>query len=266
MSVLIPMLLVIVIVIVNVMIFDHLNPPRRTGHLIVVKHIVVEQVFYVDVGVVAFHYLGVWLQASDYLAYALQLFGLHFGHLVEHNHVAELNLLDNQVFYILIVYIVTFEVVAAAEFVFHSQSVDHSHYAVEARGAELGVFIAHARNSGYGACYRLRLANSAGLYDYVVETAHLHDVGELFYEVHLQGAADATVLKSHQTLVFFAHYAAFLNEVGVNVDLSYIVDNHCKTNAFLVGKNVVDQCCLTTSEITGQKQDRSFLSTHISCF
>ena len=106
------------------------------------------------------------------------------------------------------------------------------------------------------------LADAAGFYDDIVEALHLHEFIYLLHKVGLEGAADASVLQGHQTVVLASDDSSLLDKVRINVDLSYIIDYYGKPYSFPVGKNVVDEGRLSASEITGQKQDRNCLFFH----
>ena len=90
---------------------------------------------------------------------------------------------------------------------------------------------------------------------WAIGSGSLHKVG-------LEGAADASVLQGHQTVVLASDDSSLLDKVRVNVDLSYVIDYYGEPYSFPVGKNVVDKGCLSASEITGQKQDRNCLVFH----
>ena len=117
-------------------------------------------------------------------------------------------------------------------------------------------------NAAYGLCNRLRFTNTAGFNHDIVEFASFHQVLDLLNQIRFQSTAYASVLKSHQTVIFLVHNATFLNEVSIYIDLSDVVDNHCKTDSFTIGKYMVDQCSLATAQITGQKQYRHFFICH----
>ena len=72
---------------------------------------------------------------------------------------------------------------------------------------------------------------------------------ELLHQIHLERTADTAVLQRHQTIIFCADYAAFLNQVGIDVHLAYVVHNHRKTNPFAIGKNTIEKRCLTATQI-----------------
>ena len=79
---------------------------------------------------------------------------------------------------------------------------------------------------------------------------------ELFNKVHLKSTAYAAVLQGHQTVVIHAYHASLLDKVGIDIYLAYIVYYNCKLNSLCVGKDAVEQSCLTAAQITGEQQDR----------
>ena len=101
---------------------------------------------------------------------------------------------------------------------------------------------------------RLRLTDTAGLDDDIVELLHHDDLVQLLDEVHLQGAADATILQGHQTVVLLPYHATFFNQVGIDVHLAYVVDNHGEFNAFTVVQYLVDHSGLAATEVTSEQQ------------
>ena len=153
------------------MALDLLDPGRRSGDGVVVEQSGVQQFVELHVAVVAFDYPGLGLQRADYLPDAPELFRTHLGGLVQQHHVAEFDLLDDEVLDVLLVYVVLQEEAAAFEFVLHPEGVHHGHYAVQPDGTVLVVFFPEVRDGGDGAGDGLRFADAAGLDHDVVETA-----------------------------------------------------------------------------------------------
>ena len=111
---------------------------------------------------------------------------------------------------------------------------------------------------------RFRLADTAGLYDNVVELSARHQFIQLLNEVSLQGTADAAVLQSHQAVILLGHHSPFLNEGRVYIDLAYIIDYHRKPDPLPIREDMVDQCCLAAAEISCQQQYRHFFQIHLT--
>ena len=78
------------------------------------------------------------------------------------------------------------------------------------------------------------LADSGSLDDNVIETLHVYDFLELFYQVHLQCAADATILERNERIIFLTYYATFFYKGCINIDFTNIVDDDGKLNTFFV--------------------------------
>ena len=118
----------------------------------------------------------------------------------------------------------------------------------------LAIFLAHLRYGTDGLCNRGWLTYSAGFYDDVVKSAETHYIVNLFYEIHFECAAYTAVLQSHEAIILTAHDTAFLYEVGININLTYIIDYHSEAYTALIGEYMVDQRGLSASEITREKQ------------
>ena len=112
----------------------------------------------------------------------------------------------------------------------------------------------------------LWLADATGFNYYVVEAVELHYVVELLYEIHLQGTADASVLKCHKALVFLPHDTAFLNKTSINVHFANVVDDNGKFYVFLVSENVIYKCCFSAAQITREQQYWSMSHFRLSLF
>ena len=156
--------------------------------------------------------------------------------LVEQDYVAELYLLENQVLDILLVQVLPHEAVSAGELVLKPESVHYGHYAVQA-GEDAAVLQprVHPGHGADGPGYRLRLADTAGLYDYVVEAPHLYQLRNLVHQVRLEGTADAAVLQGYQAVVLSADHPAALYQVRVYVHFSDIVHDDGEPDALLIG-------------------------------
>ena len=241
-------------------------PSGRSSHAFEVEHTGVEDAVKVDASVVAFDDFGSRLQGLDDLLDASQFFGFHFRSLVQQDDVAEFDLLDDKVFDILLVDVLARQVVAAGKLALHAQGVDYGNDAVQPADAVSGIHAAHRRYGADGLGNRLGLADAACFDDDVVEALHLQYVAYLFYQVHLQRTADAAVLQGYQAVVLLAYNAAFLDEVGVDIYFADVVDDDGKLDAAFVGQNLVDQCGLSTAQITGEQQYRNFFCIHEDCY
>ena len=190
----------------------------------------------------------------DDVADAFALVVAHLRSLVEQHDVAELNLLDEEVLDVFFLNVAALEVFATGKLALHPQCVDHCDNAVEAWNAMLDVLLAHVGNGADGLRDGLGLAYSARLDDDVVKAVELHDVVQLLDKVHLESAADASVLQCHQTLVFLPHDSALLDEARIDVNLSQVIDNDGKFYVLLISENMVYKRCLSAAQITREQQ------------
>ena len=145
-------------------------------------------------------------------------------------------MLDDQILDILFVDLGFEQVKTAAELVFHSQGIDHGDDTIEPGQAVFHIIHAHSGDRTDGLGDGCRLADAAGLNDDIVEALHTRDVAQLFDEVHLQRAADTSVLQGHKTLVFFAYDATLLYQGGIDVHFADVIDDDGKFDAALVGE------------------------------
>ena len=238
------------------------HPTRRNGSAAKVEGIGVEQRLELHVGIIGLDNGGIGLNNLQNCLDARQFFGAHFRHLVEQNHIAELDLLDDEVLDILLADVLLGEAITAGKLALQTQSIDHCHDAVETRHPETGDTRVHATDGADGLCNRLRLAYSTGLNYYIVELLHSGDIVDLLHEVHLQSTAYAAILQGHEAVVLLSYHTTLLNKGGIDVDFANVVDNYGKLDAFFVSEDMVDECSLSTAEITGQEQYRNLFVFH----
>ncbi len=212
----------------------------------------------VDITIVAFEYFSLSLKCTDDGLEFFQLLWFHIVHFVEQDDVAELDLLDDERSEVFLIDVLLHEFVAATKFVYHTQGVHDGNDAVQTEYSILDVFWTERRYGADGLCDRGWFADAACLDDDIIELLHVYDFFELFDEIHLQCAADASVLQSHERVVLLSHNATFLDECCVDVDFSDVIDDNCELDAFLIGQDSVKQCCLAASQITGQQQYWNF--------
>ena len=215
-----------------------------------IENIGIQETLDIHICVITLDNLRLKLNLTDNPLHLLQRLRLHIRHLVKQNHIAELNLLNDKVFDIFFLKILPLEILSAAELVHHSESIHDSDDAVKSRRSELRINPADSLHRRDCLGDRLRLTDTAGLDDDVVELVHLHNLDYLLHEVGLQSTADAPVLESDQTVVLLAHHSALLNKGCVNVYFTYIVHDDCEPYPFLILENTVHKSCLSTSEIS----------------
>lgn len=139
------------------------------------------------------------------------------------------------------------QVVSASEFVLQPQGIHHGHDAVEPRISLCRHLGSHLRDGTDGLCDGCRFADAAGLYHDIVEAVERDDVLQLLHEVHLQRAADATVLQGHQRVVLLVHDTSLLNEACIDVHLPDIVHDDRELDSLFVLQDTVEQRSLATA-------------------
>ena len=130
----------------------------------------------------------------------------------------------------------------------------------------LNILLAHVGNGADGLCDRFWLAYAACLDDDVVEAVELHDVVELLNEIHLERAADASVLQCHKALVLLAHNASLLDEAGININLTNVVDYNGKLDVLFVSENVIYERCFSAAQVAREQQHWSVFHFFIVFF
>ena len=213
---------------------DSLDPSSRGRNAVEVEQSGIQQPVKVHLRIVAFYYLRLRLKHTYDLPYPAELLRTDFRCLVQEYYIAELYLLYDQILDVFIIYILACQAVSAGEFALHAERIDHCHYAVEPADAVFAVCLAESRYGTYRLGDRFRLAYAAGLDDNIVEPLHLHQLEDLLHEVRFQSAAYASVLQCHETVVLASHDTAFLDELGIDVDFSYVIDNYGKPYSFPV--------------------------------
>ena len=236
--------------------FDGGDPGGGSRHPVEVEHAGVDDLVQVDVAVVAGQDPGLGVEGGDDALELPELIGRNLGRLVQEDDVAELHLLDDEALEVVLADVLLLERAAALELVPHPQGVHDGDDAVQVGEGLMDILGAEHRQGADGLGDGRRLADAAGLDDDVVEFPHRGDLRQLGHEVHLQGAADASVLQGHEAVVRLAHDAALLDEVRVDVHLADVVDDHGEFDALAVREDAVQERGLPAPEVPGQQQDR----------
>ena len=230
---------VIFVKMVVVGVFHFVDPCSRTCNAVEIETAGLDEFVQRNIAVVALDNLRFGLDSADNLADMVQFGGTHLRRFVQQNHVAELDLLDNQVLDIVLVQMLFFQAVASSELVPHTQGVHHGGDAVHYGHAVLGVRRSHGRIGTDSLRDRCGLANTAGLDDDIVEALRGHDVVQLLDEVSTKGATDASVLQGHERVVALRYYTALLDERSVNVYLAQVVYDYGEPDSLLILQNSV---------------------------
>ncbi len=228
------MVVVVMLFVFVMMAFHFAYPCGGGGDFVEIEHARIQYLVELHLAPVAFYDFSFGLECTDYRTDSPQFFGRDLGGFVEQDYIAELYLLDEQILDVILGKIALEQVASAGEFVPHAESIHHRHYTVQMHIPVLDILRAHSGNGTDGLGNGFRLANAARLYHYIVKTAHGCDFRELLDEIHFEGTADTSVLESDEALVLFADNAAFLYEVGIDIHLSYVIDNDCEFDSFPV--------------------------------
>ena len=216
--------------------------------------------------IVALEDLSLRLDSADNLLQVLQLLRLYICDLIEKDDVTEFHLLDYERSEILLIKIWLHQVRTIGKLILHTKCIHDCYDAVKTQDAVLDILRAQGWDRADGLCNRCRLADTACLYYNIVETLHIYNLLELFYEVHLQGTANTSILERNQGIILLAYHATFLYESCINIHLTNIIDDNGKLDTLLVSQNLVEQGSLTTAQIACQKQDWNFFIVHKSLF
>ena len=136
-------MMVVFVFVVVVVAFDCVNPCCGSGYPVEIEHVGVENFRQVDVAVVAFDDFCFGLERTDNGPDAAGFLAADFRNLVEKNNVAELNLLDDEVFDIVFCEVLALQFLAACKFALHTQCVDYSDDTVELWNTVADIFSAH---------------------------------------------------------------------------------------------------------------------------
>ncbi len=127
------------------------------------------------------------------------------------------------------------------------EGIHHRHHAVDggpARQVDAVFFVHEAERLSHGN----RLGDTCGLDEQVVEALLPGQLFNLDHQVFAKGTADAAVRHLHQPLFGAGERVFALNQLGINVDLAHVVNDHGHFQALLVVQDVVEQGSLSGSE------------------
>ncbi len=177
--------------------------------------------------------------------------------LVQHDHVAELDLFDQQIDHGAVVLVVArlaavAQIVGLVEVLREMRGVDHGDDGVEpgqaVQRAAVFVFERECFGDGQRFCH-------AGRFDQqIVEAPLACQRGDLDQQVLAQRAADAAVGQLDQPLAGLRQHA-FADQARIDVDVGQVVDDDRHALAFAVGQHVLQQRGLAGAEEAGQYGD-----------
>ena len=103
---------------------------------------------------------------------------------------------------------------------------------------------------------RLGFDKAKGMYN-IGETKELYIFEQLVENLKkVTTAADAWVLQGYEALVLLSHHTTLLYECGVDIHLSYVVDDDGKFYTLLIAEYAIEQCGLSAAEVSCQQQHR----------
>ena len=158
-------------------------------------------------------------------------------------------MLNHEIGDIFLIDVFALQVLSAVELIAQAKCIHNGSNAIQTSNTVLNHGWIHGGNTAKRLCDRSRLTNTAGLNHDVVEFLQARNVVNLFHQVRLQRAADATILKSHKAVVLLAHDATFLNEAGIDVYFTDIVYYYGKFDAVAVRQNAVDECGFSAAQV-----------------
>jgi hypothetical protein len=210
------------------------------------------------VGMVRLDDLRIRVQAADDLARRVHLMRLRVGDLVQDHHVGELDLVGQQMHQrarVLLAHrlaAIAQEIVAGivAQQVHGVDDRDHRVEPCDVRQA-FARLVAEIEGRSDGERFR----NAGGFDQQVVEAPLAGEAAHLLQEIVAQGAADAAVRHLHQRLVGARQRAVGAHEIGVDVHLGHVVDDHRDAPALAVVQDTVQKRGLAGPEEAGENGD-----------
>ena len=88
-------------------------------------------------------------------------------------------------------------------------------------------------------CNGHRLTHAGSLDDDIVKRTGFGQIPELYGQILLQRAADASVRQGDQTVVLRSDNTAAADQLCIDIDLSDIIDDHRCTDSLLICQNMV---------------------------
>ena len=113
--------------------------------------------------------------------------------------------------------------------------------------------VTHTWDRIYRLCNRSRLTDTTGLNNDIIKLLELYDIVELLNKVHLQSTADTSILQCNKGIILLIYYSTLFYKVGIDIYFTDIIYDNGKFYTFFIVKNTIEECCLTTSQITCQK-------------
>jgi hypothetical protein len=202
------------------------------------------------------------IEGADDFQRSSELARRSVARLVEHDHVGEFDLLDQQVDEAALVVVAKRfpalpQEVGGGIILTQVHRIDDGHHRVEPRdvGKACAVVVAKIERRGN----RKRLGDAGRFDQQVIEAAVLRQRAHFVQQVFAQGAADAAVGHLDQFLICPREIgAAVADEVGIDVHLAHVVDEHRDLQPLPVVQDMIHQRRFPRAEESGQNGDGQF--------
>ena len=243
-------------VVVLVIVLDGLDPAGGHGDFFIVEPVGVEDFFHRYIAVFAADDLRSGLQGTEDRFDLLEFFLGDEVALVQHDGVAELDLLDEQRREVFLVFRDFPQDFTAAEFVFQTGSIDDGNDVVDVDDLRHALALGGLTHHGDGLGDGHRLADTGRLDDDVVILVGAGEVGQLLGKVLGEGTADAAVGQRDEVAVLHGDAAtALFDETGVDVDLADVVDDDGDAVSVGLCQDFIEKCGLAGTEVTLDQAD-----------
>ena len=73
---------------------------------------------------------------------------------------------------------------------------------------------------------------------------------ELLDKVHLQRAANTTILQGNEVIVLLRYYSTLLNERSIDIYFTYIIDYYSKSYPLPIREDTIKKSSFAATEIT----------------
>ena len=250
------MLMMLVMIVVLFIILDGLDPAGGHGDFFVVEPVGVEDFVHRYIAVFAADDLRSGLQGTEDRFDLLEFCLGDEVALVQHDGVAELDLLDEQGREVLFVFRDFPKDFTAAELVLQTGGIDDGNDVVDVDDLRHALTLGGLTHHGDGLGDGHRLTDAGRLDDDVVILVGAGQVGQLLGKVLGEGAADAAVGQGDEVPVLHGDAAAALfDETGVDVDLADVIDDDGDAVSVRLSQDFIEKCGLAGAEVTLDEAD-----------
>ena len=198
------------------------------------------------------------VQRLDDLARGICAFGARIRGLVQHHDIGKLDLLGQQVDQrARIAFAKAFapvgQEIVAGKVAQQIDRIDDRHHRVKPRhvGQAVAVLISEIKGGGH----RQRLGNAGGFDQQIIKAAFLRQLAHLIQQVAAQCAADAAIRHLDQLFLGPRKLRSLADQVGVDVHLGHVVDDHRHPPPLAVVQDVVQKGGLARAQKAGKDGD-----------